>query len=236
MPRSVITASKSRCRPSLPRENASMPAWPPSAVTTSCSSSSSASRSDCAAAAGRRRSAAAAAGRGVGRARCSRTVMPVGARGKISRIVVPRPSSLSISSSPPCRCDHAEHHRQAQPRAAFAFGGEEGLEAAAARGLAHADAGVLDFDDHVARRARSTRVRNVIVPPSGNASTALSSRLVSASRSFVFGAEDLRQVGREIGVSTLHHDAAFLRHVAPARAREVDDLHERSGSRPRARA
>ena len=70
-------------------------------------------------------------------------------------------------------------------------------------------------------------MRSVSVPPSGIASTALKIRLVSASRISLSTAMIGGQVRRQLGPQ-LDHDAALLRHVAPAGARQVDHLlHQR---------
>jgi len=80
----------------------------------------------------------------------------------------------------------AIHHRQAQPGAAFALGGEERLQATQARLLVHAYAVIDNFDSDVTIcepvAARTVVVRNVIAPSAGRASTALKIRLMSASR------------------------------------------------------
>ena len=70
---------------------------------------------------------------------------------------------------------------------------------------------------------RNCRVRTVRVPPSGMASTALKMRLVSASR---ISTSEPMMSGRFSASSVLQldDDAALLRLIAPARAREVDDL------------
>jgi hypothetical protein len=80
-------------------------------------------------------------------------------------------------------------HRQAEPRAAFAFGREERLEAAPPRLLVHTDTRVADIeaDDPLCRTAGGRRCRRKIGSQyhratSGMASTALKIRLISASR------------------------------------------------------
>ena len=149
-------------------------------------------------------------GRGGGASCCSRTVMPVGARGKISRMVVPRPSSLSISSSPPCRCTMPNTIGSPEPGAALALGGEERFEAAAARGLAHADAVVLHLDDHllVARiRARAQRDDAAV----GQRVDGVQQQVGQRVAHLVLGAEDLRQIRREVAL-----DAAPRRRVPAA--------------------
>ena len=73
--------------------------------------------------------------------------------------------------------------------------------------------------------SRVGRVRSRITPPSGSASTALSMRLVIASRTSLSAPSTLGRSGAARS-STSHHHAALLRHVAPARAREIDDLRE----------
>ena len=134
---------------------------------------------------------------------------------------MPRPTSLSMAMSRAVPLHHAVHHRQAQAGAAFALGGEERLEAAAPRILVHADAGVDDLDS--TRAGSSARVRSVNVPPSGMASTALNTRLVSASR-ISLSAPMTAGSGRASSSLQLDRDAALLRHVVPAHAREIHDL------------
>src|SRR5665213_1617516 len=68
-------------------------------------------------------------------------------RGAASRLTV----DLELAAVP---ADDAEHHREAEPRASLALGGEEWLETAPPGVLVHADARVRHLDDNsVARRA-----------------------------------------------------------------------------------
>ena len=53
----------------------------------------------------------------------------------------------------------AVHHGEPEARAARALGGEERLEAAAARVLVHADAGVDDLEHHARLAARRRAMR-----------------------------------------------------------------------------
>ena len=81
----------------------------------------------------------------------------------------------------------AVHHGQTQTGAALALGCEKRLQTAAPRLFVHADAGIGHFhvnlrDPAACRRTWPAFVRRVSVPPSGIASTALKTRLISASR------------------------------------------------------
>ncbi len=62
--------------------------------------------------------------------------------GKVRRNVVPCARRADDVDVRAVTLGDAVHHRQAQTRAAISLGGEERLEAAAARGFVHADAGV----------------------------------------------------------------------------------------------
>ena len=87
--------------------------------------------------------------------------------------------------------DHSIDHGQPQASAAaLDFGGEEGFQTMLADFLIHADAVVPYLDLKLPLRAplvpsgpRAERVRRVMTPPWGSASTALKTTLVSASRS-----------------------------------------------------
>ena len=119
----------------------------------------------------------------------------------------------------------AVDHRESQAGAALALGGEERLEAAAPRVLVHADAAVGDLDEH-ARTSSPVAVRparSVSGPPSGMASTALNTRFTSASRISLSTAITIGIAGGSFDARLDDH-AALLRHVAPARAREIEHL------------
>ncbi len=72
-------------------------------------------------------------------------------------------------------------------------------------------------------RLRRLRVRMVSVPPCGIASTALNTRFTSASRIWLSTRGDARQRGVLFELQ-VDDGAALLRHVAPARPRQVDHL------------
>ncbi len=139
-----------------------------------------------AAASDRRRPAVCAAG---GRAAPVSTNCPVsaGSRGGHEHqphggALAGRAVDLQVRAVP---LHHAVNHGEAEAGAAFALGGEERFEAAAAGFLVHADAGVAHFRDdrgHAGLAQPACAVRSVSVPPAGMASTALNTRLVSASR------------------------------------------------------
>ena len=62
-----------------------------------------------------------------------------------------------------------------------------------------------------------------MIPPSGIASIALNIKLVSASRTSLSTPMKSRQFRRQFALH-LDDDAALLRHVAPARTRQIDHL------------
>ena len=95
----------------------------------------------------------------------------------------PRPASLSTGSWPPCRGEDTVGHREPEPGAARALGGEERIEDPL-RGHALGDA--RRGSPPRSPRARPQRPRRPCArsrPPCGIASTAFRMRFVGASRS-----------------------------------------------------
>jgi hypothetical protein len=119
---------------------------------------------------------------------------------------------------------HAEYHGKPQSRAAFPLGGIERLEAAGARGLAHADTVVLHFDDYllVARIRTGTQRDQAAV---GERVHGIQHEIGERVAHLALRTQHLGKLVREIGLDA-HHHAAFLRHVVPGHASQVDDLRE----------
>ena len=164
---------------------ASMPSCPPLAVTTAWPSASNASRSDLISSGSsstlrmRRRGGMASGpdGLSLGRGRCGHR------EPKANRSSLPdRALDFDVRVMPP---RHPVNHGEAEAGAALALGGEERLQATAAGLLVHSHARVRHLDIYLLRRCAELSVvlvRMVSVPPSGMASTALKTRLISASR------------------------------------------------------
>ena len=92
------------------------------------------------------------------------------------------------------------------------------------RGFAHADAVVLELDDHVvvARVEPGVQGDRAAV---GQGVHGIEQQVGERVTHLVLRAEDLRHIGSELGFD-VDDDAALLRHVAPARAREIHDLEQ----------
>ena len=123
---------------------------------------------------------------------------------KLMRTSVPLPGSLSISSVGAVPLRHAVDHREPEAGAALALGGEERLEAAAARVLVHADAGVVDFEH--ARSASGCRprgaVRSVSVPPSRHRIDGVEDQVDERVADLALDRGDRRQVWPRVRVRT----------------------------------
>ena len=127
----------------------------------------------------------------------------------------------------------AIHHRQPEASAAFALGREEGFQATPLRVLVHADAGVAHLDDHavpfcggraVATFGRRDRARAHCQHAAlRHRIDGIEDQVGQRLAHFALDAEDRGQARRELGLEA-DDDAALLRHVAPARAREVQHL------------
>ena len=119
----------------------------------------------------------------------------------------------------------AVHHRQPEAGTAFALGGEEWLQAAAARGFVHAGAGVADLDEHAARDALAGLER---MPRAQRERAALGHRVGRIEDEIDQRLAQLAGEGHDHRTLPVAFDfrlddrAALLRHVAPARARQLE--------------
>ena len=119
---------------------------------------------------------------------------------------------------------HAEHHGQAQARAALALGRVEGFEAAPARFLIHADAGVSDLRDHRpcwfrtgepgTQRQRAAR---------GHGIHGVENQIGQCLANLAFHPHDPGQPRCDFRQCP-DHNAALHRLVAPTRLRQVEYL------------
>src|SRR6185295_7752392 len=118
----------------------------------------------------------------------------------------------------------AVDHRKAKPGAAFALGGEEGLEATAARVVVHTDTAVhhFEYDAVVERRVapfRSAELRRA--GAYGERAVVLhgihciEDEIDERFAQLAFDAEHLREIRFQLGTHR-DGDAAELGHVAPA--------------------
>jgi hypothetical protein len=116
---------------------------------------------------------------------------------------------------------HSVDHREPETRAAFALGREERLEASALRVLVHADAGIADFDFHVTAGERAGAHREGAAL--GHRIDGIEHEIGQRLADFTLRSHDDRKVARELRFQ-VDDDSALLRHVAPARARQLDHL------------
>ena len=121
---------------------------------------------------------------------------------------------------------HAVDHGEPEARAALPLRGVEGLEASAPRLLVHADAGVGDFHLHLPRDVAAARHEPRAQgkrPAFRHGVHGVEDQIGERVADLDLRAHDVGQVLGELGLELNEH-SALLRLVAPAGAREVDDL------------
>ncbi len=118
------------------------------------------------------------------------------------------------------------HHRKTEAGAALTLGGEKGLEAALAGVLVHARADIAHLDPHAASAAcagTEGRGRDRDRAAVGHCVDGVEDEVGQGFAELGGIARCGRQAGFKLGRGR-DDDAALLRHVAPPRARQLDDM------------
>ena len=234
MPRSVMTDVERLARLRERRGRRRCRAWPPFAVTTAWPSASSVSRSDLSSSGSsstsrmRRRR-----GHRPARRADSRRPRRSPAREASGASSCPCPARCRSRSRALCRCTmpYTIARPRPVPRSPLVVknGSRQRRRVSSSMPTPVSVTSTQTTAASVAaadRDARAQRQRAAL----GHGIDGVEDEVGERVADLAFRADDRRQVRRELGPQ-LDHDAALLRHVAPARAREIEDLLRPAGSR-----